>query len=201
MQHHHTTSHLTKVPHRLLMHASNSLFFCCLLIFTTLGGNAQSYMGTITKQVNLREGPGTDYKVMASLKPQTQLFVASLEVEDGFYSVIDIATNKAGYVHKSFVVLGEELPASEGGLFTPSGSSGQENPEVEIYNNTEKILTLKLNDLRYTFLPQQRQTIDLKATAYDYIASAPNVIPNHGVETLKSNTRYTWQFYIVTRRN
>lgn len=174
--------------------------FLLLLTILIIGltSYSQSYLGTISKQVNLREGPGTDYKILGSLKPKTQIFIVSLETEDDFYNVIDIATNKSGYVHKSYVTVGKELPQSEGGLFTPSGSSGQENPEVEIFNNTNRTMTLKLNSESYTFKPKEKQTLTLSAIRYSFIASAPGVIPNYGNEALESNTRYTWEFYIVT---
>jgi hypothetical protein len=175
------------------------LFFSFLIIFHGLIAKGQSYLGTISKQVNLREGPGTIYPLIASLKPKTKIFIVSLEAEAGFYSVIDIATNKSGYVYKSYVIIEKELPQSEGGLFTPSGLSGQESPEVEIFNNTTRTMTLKLNSELYTFKPKEKQKLTLSAISYFFIASAPGVIPNHGNEALKSNTRYSWEFYIVTR--
>ena len=160
---------------------------------------SQSYLGVISKQVNLREGPGTEYKVLASLKPQTQIFIESLDTENDFYSIIHIGSNKAGYVHKSYVTIGKELPKSEGGLFTPSGSSVSDNPEVEIFNNTSRTMTLKLNSESHVFKPKEKKTLTLSPISYSFIASAPNVIPNYGSETLASNTRYSWEFYIVTR--
>lgn len=175
------------------------LLFLLIILFAGQTSYSQSYLGTISKQVNLREGSGTDYPVIASLKPNTQIFIVSLETEDDFYSVIDITTNKSGYVHKNYVTVGKELPQSEGGLFTPSGSSGQESPEVEIFNNTSKIMTLKLNSDSYTFRPKEKKTVPLSAISYSFIASAPGVIPNYGSERLETNTRYTWEFYIVTR--
>jgi|GEM_PF-5462332 len=174
------------------------LLFLLVIVFAGLTSYSQSYLGTISKQVNLREGPGTEYQILASLKPKTQIFIVSLETEDDFYSVIDIATNKSGYVHRSYVTVGKELPQSEGGLFTPSGSSGQENPDVEIFNNTNRTMTLKLNSESHTFKPKEKRTLTLSAISYSFIASAPGVIPNYGRETLESNTRYTWEFYIVT---
>lgn len=146
----------------------------------------------------MREGPGTDYKVLGSLKSQTQVFIESIEPENDFYSIIDIASNKAGYVHKSYVTVGKELPKSEGRLFTPSGSSDSENPEVEIFNNTSRTMTLKLNSESHVFKPKEKKTLTLSPVSYSFIASAPNVIPNYGSETLASNTRYSWEFYIVT---
>jgi hypothetical protein len=160
---------------------------------------SQSYLGAISKQVNLREGPGSEFKVLSSLKPKTQIFIVSLEDENGYYSVIDIRTNKSGYVNKSYVSVGKELPKSEGGLFTPSGSSSQADPEVEIFNNTSLTMTLKLNSESFTFKPKEKKTLTLSSISYSFIASAPGVIPNYGSEALESNTKYTWQFYIVTR--
>jgi hypothetical protein len=159
---------------------------------------SQSYLGTISKQVNLREGPGTEYKVISSLKPNTQIFIVSLETEDDFYNVIHIATNKSGYVHKNYVTVEKELTQSEGG-FTPSGSSGQENPEAEIFNNTSHTMTLRLNSETHTFKPKEKKTLTLSATTYSFIASSPGIIPNYGSKAFESNTRYTWEFYIVTR--
>lgn len=184
----------------LFLHKSNLkfLFLLFLIIFHVFIATGQSYLGAISKQVNLREGPGTEYPIMISLKPKTQIFIVSLEAEDDFYNVIDIATNKSGYVHKNYVTVGKELPKSEGG-FTPSGSSGQENPEAEIFNNTSQTMTLKLNSESYTFKPKERKTLILSANTYSFIASVPGIVPNYGSKAFESNTRYTWEFYIVTR--
>ncbi|MFN8145690.1 MAG: SH3 domain-containing protein [Bacteroidia bacterium] len=83
------------------------LIFLTLLLLTASIGFSQSYLGWVTKQVNFRQGPGTDYGVISSLKPGTQIFIVSLETENDFYNIIDIATDKEGYIHKSFVKLGE----------------------------------------------------------------------------------------------
>ncbi|MDZ4707718.1 MAG: SH3 domain-containing protein, partial [Saprospiraceae bacterium] len=78
---------------RPLQSKINLKAFLLLLTILIIGltSYSQSYLGTISKQVNLREGPGTDYQVITSLKPKTQIFIVSLETEDDFYSVIDIA--------------------------------------------------------------------------------------------------------------
>ena len=170
------------------------------LLFTCFASFSQSYLGRVTKQVNFREGPGTDYSVIASLKVGTQLFIVSLETENDFYNVIDIATDKEGYIHKSFVKVGELVEKNERGMFTPSGKTSTYNPEIEIFNNTSTTLTLKLNNETHSFSPKQRRSITLSPGAYNYRASAPGVIPNIGTEYMESNMAYTWQFYIVTER-
>jgi len=176
------------------------LLFSLLLVLTSISVFSQSYLGWVTKQVNFRQGPGTEHEVITSLKPGTQIFIVSLSFENDFYNIIDIATNNEGYIHKSFIKLGEIVQVNEKGLFIPSGKTSTINPEIEILNNTSQTLTLKLNSDSYSFLPNEKKSIILGAGSYDYRASAPGVIPNIGTESLLSGTKYTWQFYIVTER-
>lgn len=177
-----------------------SLYLAISFIIFGLTVNAQSYLGTITKQVNFRAGPGSQYEIIGSLKPNSQVFIISKETEDGFYNVIDISTNKTGYVHKSFVRIDRELEKSDGSFIAPSGSSAGRDTEVEIFNNTSGSMTLKLNSTTYTFSSQEKQTITVTPDTYNFIASAPGVTPLYGSKSLDANRRYTWQFYIVTRR-
>lgn len=171
-----------------------------IFFFIAFVGFSQSYLGSVTKQVNFRQGPGTDYSIIASLKPKTQIFVISIDTNNDFYNVIDIATDKEGYIHKSFVLLGEEVKKNEKGMFSPSGETSTYNPDIEIFNNTTLPLTLKLNTEIYLFSPKQKRTITLVPGMYNYRASAPGVIPNIGTESMDSNMGYEWQFYIITER-
>jgi hypothetical protein len=184
----------------LNLYPMKKLLLLTILLLTALTGFSQSYLGQVTKQVNFRQGAGTDYGVISSLKAGTQIFIISLETENDFYNIIDIATDKEGYIHKSFVKVGQEIEKNEQGMFTPSGQTENYNPEIEIYNNTKLTLTLKLNSETYSFAPQQKKTITMSPGTCNYRASAPNVIPNIGTEYMQSNQGYTWQFYIVTER-
>ena len=103
-------------------------------------------------------------------------------------------------MHKSFIKLGDIVEKNESGIFTPSGESTSYNPDIEIYNNTNLTLTLKLNSELFTFNPNEKQTISLLPGKYSYRASAPGVIPNIGTENMESNMNYSWQFYIITKR-
>ena len=170
-----------------------------LFLLIALSGFSQSYLGRVTIQVNFRTGPGTDYEIINSLKPGTQIFIVSVDTENDFYNIIDIKTDKEGYIHKSFIKLERLIEKNESGLFTPSGKTSTYNPEIEIFNNTSKTLTLKLNNEVYSFSPRQKKRITLSPGDCSYRASAPGVIPNIGTENMESNMNYTWQFYIVTR--
>ena len=173
-----------------------------LFIFLLLSNfiYSQSYLGTIIKQVNFREGSTANDNIISTLKPNTQVFIISLETENDYYNIIDIATNSEGYVHKSFVKIGKLVSKSNQSVFTPTGKSSSYNSEVEIFNNTSLTLTLKMNDELYYFEPYETKNMSFSPGEYDFRASAPGVIPYLGTENLNSNQGYSWQFYIVTRR-
>jgi hypothetical protein len=169
-----------------------------ILLWNSLG--AQSYLGTTTKNVNFRSGPGTDYDIIKTLTRGANIFIIDAVEENDFYQAIDIASNQYGYIHKDYFNFGKYVDKKEGGLFTPNGSTRSEIPEVEVFNNTNLELTLRLNSVTYVLDPKQTRKIPLRPGSCDYIASAPGVIPSIGVERLESNNSYKWQFYIVTNR-
>lgn len=175
-----------------------TIFLSIFLILSAVSFS-QSYLGTIISKVNFREEPSTTASIIGSLNPGTQIFIVSLDTEDEFYNIIDIKTNTEGYVSKKFVKIGKLLKENEEGVFTPNGQSSSYNPEIEIFNNTSIILTLKLNSETYSFSPHEKKTLIVSAGSISYRASAPGVIPNFGTETIQSNQNYSWQFYIVRR--
>lgn len=172
------------------------------LLFLILISNliySQSYLGTITKEVNFRDGSTTDNNIISSLKAQTQIFIISLETENDYYNVIDITTDREGYVHKSYVKIDKVVNKNNESVFSPTGKSSNYNSEVKIFNNTNRTLTLKMNAEQYHFIPYETKNIDLNPGEYDFRASAPGVMPYIGTENLNSNQGYSWQFYIVSR--
>ena len=173
------------------------LFVLLFIVFTS---NAQSYLGTISKQVNFREGPGTDYNVIKSLKPGATVFISSINDDSDFYNVIDVNTDLEGYVNKQYVKVGKQIKESDGSFISASGNSSADDAEAKIYNNTTKTMTLKLNEEVYKFNPHETKNIVLTPGIYSFRASAPNVIPNVGKKNFMVNNAYSWEFYIVTTR-
>jgi hypothetical protein len=169
-----------------------SIFYCSALL-------GQSYLGITTRKVNFREGPSEDYEIIKKLQPGSQLFLYSLDTDNDYYFVIDVETNEEGYVHQKYTKIIQEVKRNEQGIFTPIEETSVYNPSIEIFNNTSRTLTLKLNNTRYTFNSYERKILELSPGVYDYYASAPLVIPDYGSEKLQSNYSYSWEFYIVTR--
>lgn len=178
-------------------------YILSLILFLSLItlSNAQSYLGYVTKQVNFRTESNTSSEIISSLPRGTALFVISKDKINGFYQVLNIETNKEGFVYSSFVQLDKMLPKNEDGIFTPVGKTSSTKPIIKIHNNTRLTLTLKLNNDLYTFTPQERKTLTLSSGSYAYRASAPGVLPDYGTENMQSNHEYEWSFYVSTSRN
>jgi hypothetical protein len=184
--------------HQILKNKSKKFFVLLFLVSNSIF--SQSYLGTITKQVNFREGPDTFYSIIGSLRPNTQIFITSLDTENDYYSIIDIATDREGFVHKSYVKVGRLVSKSNQSVFVPNGTTSSYNAEVKIFNNTSRTLTLKLNTDIYRFTPYETKNINLSPDVYDFRASAPGVIPYIGTERLNNSQAYSWEFYIRTMR-
>lgn len=158
-----------------------------LTFFITLvsGLNAQSYLEQVKKTINFRVKVSTDCEVISALDRGIALFVESKHLTNGFYLVLDIATDQEGFVHSGFVELDRELLKNTDGIFTAVGKTDSSNPIIKIHDNTEIRLTLKLNNDIYIFLSKQRKT--LIAGSYEYIASAAGVLPDYGTEIMLGN--------------
>jgi uncharacterized protein YgiM (DUF1202 family) len=174
-------------------------FILSFFFLLSVSGFSQSYLGNITKQVNFREGPGSDYEIIKSLKPGAQIFISSLDTDDDFYNIVDIESDIEGYVHKSYVKIGKLISKSDGSFIQESGNSSSDDAEVRIINDSDRTMTIKLNSTTYKFNPKEKQNLILPPGDYSYRASAPNVIPSVGVKNFKFNGAYKWTFYIVTR--
>ncbi|TDG37756.1 hypothetical protein EZJ43_01285 [Pedobacter changchengzhani] len=161
---------------------------------------SKAYLGRVIKQVNMRNGPGLRYPIIGQVKGGSQIFIISLQSENDFYNIIDIETNKEGYIHKSNVTTSKEIKASKGDMFIPTHETTNINPEVEIFNNTTKILTLKMDNENYTLQPKQKQKITLTAANITYRASASGVIPLYGNKVFQQNMGYSWEFFIQKTR-
>lgn len=168
----------------------------CLFLNSIL--YSQSYLAVTTSQVNLRTGPGTEHAIIKLLNPNANIFIISSVPEGDFYNVVDIESNKEGYVHKSYVKFIEQVKPNEEGIFTPTGRTNSYGSELTVKNDTRLTLTLKFNDTTYSFSPNETKILNVSAGTYSYRASAPGVIPDFGTENIQSGTSYSWTFYIVT---
>tara|TARA_B100001287_G_C22624562_1_gene501814 strand:- start:122 stop:1192 length:1071 start_codon:yes stop_codon:yes gene_type:complete len=160
----------------------------------------QSYLAFVKQTVNFRRGPGSDFDIIKSLPAGTQLFVISTDDVKNYYNVIDLETNTEGYVYKTFVELDKVIDVKEDDLFVKSGkSSSLTVSEIEIYNNTNKVLTVYIGGISHSFIAQERRNINISPGQYDYRVTAPGVLPYLGKDEIEAGANYTWEFYIITK--
>lgn len=175
-------------------------FFVVLLTIFAIQVYSQSYLGYISKKVSMREGPGTDYSILLSLKKNSPVFIFSMTTDNDYYHIIDIETNTEGYVPSTFIKSIETIEKTSDKVFSPTGRISSAYSEVYIHNNTSKTMTLKLNSSAYVFSPNESKSISLSPGSYDFVASASGVIPNYGSKYFEKGMGYNWEFYIITTR-
>lgn len=168
------------------------------LNYTPKNTRTGSYLGFVKQTANLREGPGTDYTIIKSITTGAQIFIVSDNKKNNYYNVIDLETNLEGYVYNTYVEFGKSVEVNEDDLFVEtSKSSFSSISEVDVYNNTNKTLTVFIGGRNYLFSAQEKRKISIKPNEYNYRVTAPGVIPYLGKDNIKSGYNYSWEFYIV----
>jgi len=162
----------------------------------------KSYIGVVkNKEINLLEGPGSDYEIIKNLIPGSELFIISDKPINGYYNVIDVLSNKEGYVNVLFVDLGDEIKVNDdSGNFIVTGVS--ENPKssiINIFNNTEVRASIKMGGYNYIFEPYASRDIDIAPGDYTIIVSSPNVIPFIEKVEIEVGKNYK-RVYVITKK-
>jgi hypothetical protein len=160
----------------------------------------QSYLAYVKQAANFRRGPGTQFNIIKPLTVGTQIFVISTIDKNNYYNVIDLETNTEGYIYKTYVQLDRVIEINEDNLFVESGKSSSSTlSDVEVYNNTNKVLTVFIGGNSFVFSAQEKRKINIKPAQYDYRVTAPGVLPYLGKDKIVSGFNYSWEFYIVTK--
>ncbi len=164
----------------------------------------KSYIGVVkNKEINLLEGPGSGYEIIKNLIPGSELFIISDKPINGYYNVIDVLSNKEGYVNILFVDLGDEIKANDDSSnFIVTGVS--ENPKlsiINIFNNTEARASIKMGGYNYIFEPYAERDIDITPGEYKIIVSSENVIPFIEKIEIEIGKNYKWVYDITKKRN
>lgn len=174
------------------------LLLLCVLFFSQTC-SAEAFLGHINVfKANMRELPGRASNIIDSLSQMQQVYIFDEPAQNKFLHVINIATNKEGYIHMQLIDFDKPIAANEPGVFQESGESESVNPDIEIINDSKKELILNLNGESHYLSPYEKTKVTIPFGKLNYYASAVNVIPNSGIEYLKKNVKYTWRFYIVT---
>lgn len=130
-----------------------------------------------------------------NLNRDALLFVLSSTLTANCYHVIDISTDREGFVHKDFVSIDSFLPC-ESATSSHIGRSKSHQPTFEVLNRTRYRLTLKMNDIYFYLEPYECRELLLQPGWYHCRASAPGVTPYVTLENVRANQAYAWDFYM-----
>jgi len=173
-----------------------------ILTFILYNSNAQDdsspFLAKTIKKTSLKSGPDSSSKVKLILPVGTQLYVFSNNDQDGFIKVIDIKTNKLGYVRITSIKKIKDIPLSQSNSFEENGQSSGSEPEVVIKNRTSKTISLIVGSRYFSLPPHTTSTESIESGDLLYTASAPLVIPLSGRHYFKEGDKYSWTFIITT---
>lgn len=183
--------------------------FSLLLIsvFTLVASNSFSqetqddfapFLAKTVKKATLKEEADSSSKTKLNIPLGSQLYVFSETDINGYIRVIDIRTNKLGYVRKTAIKKVKNLPLSQSNSFEESGQSSSTQPEVEIKNATNLTISLIVGGKYFSLPPHTTSTETIDSGELTYTASAPSVMPLSGRHYFKAGNKYTWKFTIRT---
>ena len=129
------------------------------------------------------------------------LVIDTREASGDYYYATDFETATEGYVKKSQVSPYEIIPEPDGSFFQGSRYSDyQLDPQVEITNSTNKLMTLTLNGKKHRIAANQTITLEMPAGLCRFKATTPGVRPYIGSKTFEKDYIYTWEFFIIKER-
>lgn len=156
------------------------------------------FLAKTIKKSLLKVDADSSSKTKLNLPVGSQLYAFSETEVDGYIRVIDIKTNKLGFVRKTTIKKIKDLPLSKSNSFEESGQSSSSDPEVEIKNTTSLTISLIVGSKYFSLAPHATSIRTIDSGDQTYTASAPSVIPLSGIHYFKAGDKYTWTFAIRT---
>lgn len=163
--------------------------------------NEDYYLAQAKTEVNLRSGPGTEFKILTKIPSGGYVVVTSGDSHQAFRKVLYTDKNIIGYVSRNYLTNFQKIDVDERGNLQVEGRNYKQNADVKIKNNTNKNITIVIGNQTYVFSPFETRTLyDIAPKRYKVMASAPGVIPYVGFDTIQGGYEYSWTFYIRTGR-
>lgn len=152
----------------------------------------------IVLKANLRDGPSTSNAIVMEIEQDDVLVLVDRVPVGPWYNVVHVESSNEGWINGNAIEVKYTQKRQTGPLLEERSTGGNQNPFIEVTNDSDKILYLKIGDSRYTINPHASKTVALVPGTYKYYASSPGIIPAFGEDNLRAGYIYTWKFYIVT---
>jgi hypothetical protein len=173
---------------------TKSIALLLLLFVYTFPIYGQLKLGGSQSEINFREGPGTNSKVIATVSSSNLLVILPGEPQNGFVQVFDIESSSFGFVYESLVKVTDTLYFQKQHFFESSGSNETGDITFELINRTDRTLFLWINKNIYNLAPHEKKDLIFNDEEITYFSSSPGLYPVFGKEILKKGGAYRWDF-------
>jgi hypothetical protein len=170
------------------------LFLLILVIYSPLSG--QLKLGGSKSEINFRESPSLNAKVIYTVSKSNLLVIMPGETENGFVQVFDIESSSFGYVYESFINITDTLYFQKQHFFERSGTDETGDVEIELFNRTNRSLFLWINKNIYNLSPHEKKDLIFNDDEITFFSSAPGLFPAFAREILKKKNSYTFNLNI-----
>ena len=171
-----------------------SVAFLLLLCGVKFPIYGQLKLGGSQSEINFREGPGTNAKVLSTVSRSNLLVILPGEPKNGFVEVFDIESSSFGYVYEALVQVTDTLYFQKQHFFEESGRNEQGDITIELINRTNHALFVWINKNIYSLAPHEKKNLIFNEEEITYFSSAPGIYPVFGREILKKGSTYSWDF-------
>jgi hypothetical protein len=171
-----------------------SIAFLFLLIFCGYPLYGQLKLGSSQSEINFREGPGRNAKVISTVSSSNLLVILPREPQNGFVEVFDIESNSFGFVFETLIKVTDTLNFQKQHFFEKSGENETGEVTIELINGTDKSLFVWINKNIYSLAPHEKKDLIFRDEEITYFSSAPGLYPVFGREILKKGNSYRWNF-------
>jgi uncharacterized protein YgiM (DUF1202 family) len=166
----------------------------CLLFLFEFQSYSQVRLGSSSNEINFRQAPGTNSKVLSTVSSSNLLVILPREPQNGFVEVFDIESSSIGFVYESLITVTDTLDFSEQHFFERSGEGSEGEITVELINNSGHSLFVWINKNIFNLDPHEKKELVFSDEEIIYFSSAPGLYPVFGREILKKGSAYKWNF-------
>ena len=153
---------------------------------------AQLKIGSVRSEINFRDGPGTEFRVLHTINNSNLLVVLPREPQNGFIEAFDVETSSRGYVYESLIQITDTLYFQKQSFFEASGDTTDGDIEIVLINRSDQSLFVWINKNSYDLAPHEKKVLIMDVEEITYFSSAPGLFPVFGREVLNKGNAYLW---------
>jgi uncharacterized protein YgiM (DUF1202 family) len=172
----------------------NFIVFFLLFFLYGFPVYSQLKMGSSQGEINFREGPGLNSKVISTIGSSNLLVILPAEPQNGFVQVFDIESSSFGFVYESLIRVTDTLNFQKQHFFERSGENETGDVSIELINRTDNTLFVWINKNIYNLAPHEKKNLIFSEENITFFSSAPGLYPVFGREILKKGNAFSWDF-------